>query len=173
MRIPKLELPRKKVKAWSKTPWDQYYLGIAKAVSVRATCPRASVGAVIVSKQNRILATGYNGAPSGAPECRDVGCLIVDDHCKRVLHAEHNAILWMSKDSVEHALGATVYIYDSLERGFSCENCTALLKEIGVAAVITSKGTTLLGRSFTTLTLTASNSISPNFNLVGTAAQPK
>lgn len=58
--------------------WEQYFHGIAAAVSLRATCPRASVGAVIVSEGHRILSTGYNGAPPGEAHCLDVGCRIED-----------------------------------------------------------------------------------------------
>ena len=135
-----MNLVRLKKPSPPKVSWGEYYLNIAKAVSARATCPRASVGAVIVSEQNRIIATGYNGAPSGAPECRDVGCFIVEDHCKRAIHAEANAVLWMSKNASEQAQGATIYIYDSLNRGFACKDCSALLRTIGVSVVITSKG---------------------------------
>jgi dCMP deaminase len=47
---------------------------IAHIVSMRSTCLRRNVGAVIV-KDKRILATGYNGAPSGLKHCLEVGCL--------------------------------------------------------------------------------------------------
>ena len=58
--------------------WEQYFHGIAAAVSLRATCPRARVGAVIVSEEHRILSTGYNGAPPGEDHCLDVGRRIED-----------------------------------------------------------------------------------------------
>ncbi len=54
--------------------WDHYFFEITKLVATRSTCIRRDVGAVIV-KDKRILATGYNGAPSGLPHCLDVGCL--------------------------------------------------------------------------------------------------
>lgn len=55
--------------------WDDYFLGIARAVSARADCTRRRVGAVIV-KDNRIVSTGYNGAPAGEPGCLTAkGCL--------------------------------------------------------------------------------------------------
>ena len=41
---------------------DQYYLGIAESVGKRATCMRRKYGAVIVSKNDTIVSTGYNGA---------------------------------------------------------------------------------------------------------------
>ena len=44
--------------------WDEYFMEIAEIVKTRSTCLRRQVGAVIV-KDNRIITTGYNGAPSG------------------------------------------------------------------------------------------------------------
>lgn len=71
--------------------WDEYFLNIASAVSMRSTCPRLSVGAVI-TLNNKILTTGYNGAPPGYPHCTEIGCEIIDNHCVRTLHAERNAL---------------------------------------------------------------------------------
>ena len=53
--------------------WDDYFLGIAKAVAARADCTRAEHGAVIV-RGHTIIATGYNGAPGGAPGCLGGAC---------------------------------------------------------------------------------------------------
>lgn len=53
--------------------WREYYLGIAVAVSARADCTRAQHGTVIV-KDHTIIATGYNGAPSGSPGCLEGAC---------------------------------------------------------------------------------------------------
>jgi dCMP deaminase len=73
---------------------------IAKMVALRSTCLRRKTGAVIV-RDKRILATGYNGAPSGVRHCDEVGCLREElgipsgerhELC-RGLHAEQNAIL--------------------------------------------------------------------------------
>lgn len=71
--------------------WDEYFLDVADVVATRSTCPRLSVGAVIVQGK-RIIATGYNGSKPGEDHCEDVGCLMVDNHCKRTIHAEVNAI---------------------------------------------------------------------------------
>ena len=54
--------------------WDDYFMDIVEVVKTRSTCVRRQVGAVIV-KDNRILATGYNGAPRGCQHCEDIGCL--------------------------------------------------------------------------------------------------
>ncbi len=80
--------------------WQRYFLDIARLVSRRSTCLRRQVGAVLV-KNKRILATGYNGVPSGLPHCAEVGCLrevlgvaqgSKHELC-RGLHAEQNAII--------------------------------------------------------------------------------
>lgn len=61
--------------------WDGYYLLIADAVAVRADCTRRKVGAVVVDPAAKhIIATGYNGAPSGEPGC------LSDRACPRGRH---------------------------------------------------------------------------------------
>ena len=60
---------------------EEYYMNIAVQTSLRSTCIRRKVGAIIV-KDDRILSTGYNGAPSGIPNC----C----DDCKRCYRSAHN-----------------------------------------------------------------------------------
>lgn len=112
----------------SKISWDDYFLNLAVAVSKRGTCPRAQVGAVVVDKKNRVVAVGYNGAPSGRPECRDVGCDIVDNHCKRAIHAEENAITYalvaLDKFNLK---GCKLYTTMSV-----CEKCEAYAKRNGI-----------------------------------------
>jgi dCMP deaminase len=96
--------------------WDQYFLGIAELVAKRSTCLRRKVGALVV-RDRRILATGYNGTPSGIRHCSEVGCLREKlkipsgerhELC-RGLHAEQNVLLQASlhgvslKDSVLYA----------------------------------------------------------------------
>lgn len=80
--------------------WDEYFLEIAKMVSSRSTCLRRQMGAVFV-RDKRILATGYNGAPSGLKHCEEVGCLREQQGIAsgerhelcRAIHAEQNAIV--------------------------------------------------------------------------------
>jgi dCMP deaminase len=64
--------------------WDEYFLGIAKSVATRADCTRRRVGSVIADTDNRIIATGYNGGPSGGPSC-------LKGECPRGLHYPHPA----------------------------------------------------------------------------------
>jgi len=80
--------------------WDEYFMELTSVVAKRSTCLRRNVGAILV-KERRVLATGYNGAPSGLGHCAEVGC-IRERHevpsgerhelC-RGLHAEQNAII--------------------------------------------------------------------------------
>jgi dCMP deaminase len=57
----------------SRPGWDEYFIAIAKAVSARATCLRRKYGAVI-TKDNTIVSTGYNGAARGVRDCLEAGC---------------------------------------------------------------------------------------------------
>jgi len=105
--------------------WNEYFLGIAEAVALRSSCPRLQVGCVIVRDQ-RILATGYNGAASHAPHCIDVGCLMVDGHCTRAIHAEENAIRQTVPTGVNLA-ESTLYCTHK-----PCEACRSLLRDNGI-----------------------------------------
>lgn len=109
--------------------WDEYFMEIAGAVRGRSTCPRRSVGAVLVGDK-RILATGYNGAPEGLPHCTDVGCLMVEGHCVRTLHAEQNALLQAAAHGVSTE-GATIYATSE-----PCLQCTKMLLNARVRRIV-------------------------------------
>lgn len=109
--------------------WDDYFIEMAKLAAARATCPRRRVGAVLV-RDNRLIATGYNGAVRGAPHCDDVGCLLVDGHCVRTVHAELNALLQCALNGVSSA-DSTMYCTD-----FPCVNCAKSMVQAGVKRVI-------------------------------------
>lgn len=117
--------------------WDDYFLEIATTAAKRSTCSRASVGAVIV-RDRRILATGYNGAPSGMPHCTEVGCLIYESttpsgdllrNCWRTIHAEMNAIAQAARSGV-NIDGASIYVTHS-----PCVQCMKVLANSGIKAV--------------------------------------
>jgi dCMP deaminase len=112
--------------------WDEYFMRIAHEVATRSTCPRLTVGAVIV-REKRILTTGYNGSPSGMPHCEDVGCLIriVDgrESCQRTLHAEQNAIIQAAYHGVS-VTGASLYCTHQ-----PCLLCVKMIMNSGIAEV--------------------------------------
>jgi dCMP deaminase len=110
--------------------WDDYFMALARLVSTRATCSRARVGAVLV-KQKRIISTGYNGAPPYLQDCDEVGHLMEDGHCIRVLHAEENAILQLAAIGGTSAQGATLYTTHS-----PCYHCAKKIIAVGVIRIV-------------------------------------
>jgi dCMP deaminase len=108
--------------------WDEYFMGIARTVASRATCPRASVGAVVV-RDHRILTTGYNGSARHAGHCLDVGCEMLNGHCVRTVHAEANAIVQGALHGVGLA-GSTIYCTHQ-----PCLHCSKLLISAGILRV--------------------------------------
>lgn len=94
---------------------DEYFLKIASVVAERSTCRRHHVGAVAV-RNKHILCTGYNGAPAGAKDCLELGCLRDElgipsgtrhEIC-RGIHAEQNVIIQAGLHGVSIE-GATIY----------------------------------------------------------------
>lgn len=117
--------------------WDEYFATLAKQVSTRTTCLRRAVGAVIV-KENRILATGYNGVPVRMAHCAETGCLREklgvpsgerQEIC-RGLHAEQNAIIQAAKYGIDIS-GAKVYITTQ-----PCITCAKMLINAGITEII-------------------------------------
>ena len=140
---------------------DEYYLNIALAVSKRSTCLKRHYGCVIV-KDDRIVSTGYNGAPRGDVNCCDLG------KCKRpdaerysdytsceAVHAEQNAII---SASAEELKGATLYLacegferVESISKTYinivnedknpvPCPLCMRMIKNAGISKVVNRKG---------------------------------
>lgn len=109
--------------------WDNYFLKLAMLVSERATCPRMHVGCVLV-RDKQILATGYNGSIPGTDHCEDSGCMIVDNHCVRTIHAEMNAILQCSSHGVNTS-GASAYVTN-----MPCTNCAKALISAGIKEIV-------------------------------------
>lgn len=127
--------------------WDDYFLGIAAAVSARAKCTRRRVGAVLTI-DHRIIATGYNGAAPGEPDCLQGACprgqLGYDEvpglgdydrpgtvgFCIAI-HAEVNALLFATRDTK----GATAYLTDP-----PCPGCRKALAAAGVVRAVWPEG---------------------------------
>ena len=92
----------------SRPDWDTHMMRTAYVQAMRATCPRRHVGAVLKDSENRIVATGYNGAPRQQPDCNEIGCQMVEGHCVRTLHAESNAIDYAGRFASQCTLYVTV-----------------------------------------------------------------
>ena len=117
--------------------WDQYFMDIVELVSRRSTCLRRKVGAVLV-RDKRMLATGYNGPPTGIRHCAEVGCLrdklgipSGERHelC-RGLHAEQNAIIQAALHGVS-TKDSTIYCTNH-----PCIICSKMIINSGIISVI-------------------------------------
>ncbi|MFH1055872.1 MAG: cytidine/deoxycytidylate deaminase family protein [Candidatus Altiarchaeota archaeon] len=117
--------------------WDEYFAKIAEDVSLRSTCFRRQIGAIVVNPEREIVATGFNGNVRGAPHCDEIGCLKDQmkiksgeghDWCTAV-HAEQNALIQAGKA----AKASTLYI-----NAFPCKICARLIVNAGVKRVVIS-----------------------------------
>lgn len=121
--------------------WEEYFMDITRLVAKRATCLRRQVGAVLVMDK-RLLATGYNGAPSGLAHCLEVGCLREKNKIPsgerhelcRGLHAEQNAIIQAAFHGIR-IQGATLYCTN-----LPCVICTKMIINAGIKEVIYESG---------------------------------
>ncbi|MFN3534864.1 MAG: deoxycytidylate deaminase [Desulfatiglandales bacterium] len=117
-------------------PWPQYFMAITRLVASRSTCLRRKVGAILV-KDKRILATGYNGAPSGLRHCEEIGCLREKASISsgerhelcRGLHAEQNVIVQAAFYGIPVA-GADLYCTNK-----PCAICAKLIINSGIKRV--------------------------------------
>jgi len=118
--------------------WDEYYLGLINEIGKRATCDRGISGCV-VARENRMIAAGYVGAPSGMPHCDEAGHLlrkVIDEdgtirqHCVRTIHAEQNAICQAARHGIS-LQGGTLYC--KME---PCRVCAMLIISAGIKRVV-------------------------------------
>ncbi|KAJ7808238.1 cytidine deaminase-like protein, partial [Mycena olivaceomarginata] len=116
--------------------WDAYFMTIASLASKRSNCMKRRVGAVLV-RENRILATGYNGTPRGVKNCNEGGCIKcngtlypgdIEYECV-CLHAEENALLEAGRERVGQ--GSVLYCNTC-----PCLKCTIKIIQSGVNAVV-------------------------------------
>lgn len=121
--------------------WDTYFLEIVELVSKRSTCCRRAVGSGLV-RDHRILATGYNGAPSKLKHCLDIGCLREQlkipsgerhELC-RGLHAEQNAVIQAALHGV-NTKGSTLYCTNH-----PCVICAKMIINAGVVRIVIRDG---------------------------------
>lgn len=112
--------------------WDEYFMGIAKLSAQRSKDPNTQVGACIVSDDNRILSVGYNGAPRGFDDDKDMHWDREGDfvHTKYayVAHAELNAILNNDRENLK---GSKIYV-----ALFPCNECAKAIIQAGISEII-------------------------------------
>ena len=133
---------------------DNYYLNIAEVVASRSTCLRRKYGAVIVNN-DEIIATGYNGAPRGEPNCYDVGECYCRSHENPIgtgaakhgaqygscvaVHAEQNAIISASRKDMQGAVLYLACLSPDIDPT-PCNICDRMIKNAGIARVIARAG---------------------------------
>jgi dCMP deaminase len=137
-KVSSVSLPEKINK---RPDWDTYFLEIVELVSKRSTCCRRAVGSGLV-RDHRILATGYNGAPSKLQHCLDIGCLRAQlkipsgerhELC-RGLHAEQNAVIQAALHGV-NTKGSTLYCTNH-----PCVICAKMIINAGVVRIVIRDG---------------------------------
>lgn len=111
--------------------WDEYFLVIAMAVSVKSKDPKCSVGAVIVSKDNLVLSTGFNGLARGVHD-DDKTLSDVGEKLKMICHAEHNAVINAARAGGIPLEGATIYVTK-----FPCLACCNSIIQAGLKRIYT------------------------------------
>lgn len=143
-------MKKKKAIAAERPGWDRYFLNIAREVSRRATCLRRRYGAVI-TKDNIIVSTGYNGAPRGMMDCLDASkCTRTElqiPHGERYelchsVHAEANSII---RASMLEMQGAVIYITGTDGEGGECDSapcmmCKRMILNAGIGRVVYADG---------------------------------
>jgi len=119
---------------------DDYFMKIAEVVSLRSTCIKRKVGAVLV-KDSHILSTGYNGAPAGLKHCNPETCVRKNlksgekpELC-RGLHAEINCIIQAAIHGTSIKGETTIY-----STTFPCMSCLKLLINAGINRLVYKEG---------------------------------
>jgi dCMP deaminase len=124
---------------------DDWYLEIAKVISLRSTCIRAHAGSIIV-RNDAIVSTGYSGAPREEPNCCDIGVCERDrlgispgeryEICRSV-HSEANAIINAARSGAS-VIDGDMYIYferldgQKIKHGGPCLMCSRIIKNAGI-----------------------------------------
>jgi dCMP deaminase len=111
----------------------RFYMSLAETYAASSTCPRASVGAVVVSAAEIPLGFGYNGAPRGVKHCDKpgIGCEVVNGSCQRTIHAEVNAICHALKGSD----GPLLKDCSLFVTHFPCRACFNLTINMGIKTI--------------------------------------
>jgi dCMP deaminase len=119
---------------------DDYFMKIAEVVSLRSTCIKRKVGAVLV-KDSHILSTGYNGVPSGFSHCTTDTCVRQNlksgerpELC-RGIHAEVNCIIQAAIHGTSIKGKTTLY-----STHFPCMSCLKLLINAGIKRIVYREG---------------------------------
>ena len=111
--------------------WDEYFMGLAILSGERSKDPNTQVGACIVDKDNRIVSVGYNGAPTGYDDDKDMNWERSGDFLNTkyayVCHSELNAILNAGRSVKDCKLYVTL---------FPCNECAKVIIQSGIKEIV-------------------------------------
>jgi dCMP deaminase len=129
----------------SRIPKEEWYMEIARVISMRSTCIRAHAGCIVV-RNDAVVSQGYSGSPRGEPNCCDLGVCNRDELmippgeryelCESI-HAEMNAIINAARTGVS-IIDSDVYIYferldgQKTRHGSPCKMCLRAIKNAGI-----------------------------------------
>lgn len=122
--------------------WTDYFMEIAKTVSLRSNCIRRQVGAIIVDEHKKIKASGYNGTPSKVISCNERGiCYRIEHNIEsgtqyetcRSIHAEQNAIIQAGEEKSRNGI---LYVFG---HDFICILCKRFIVQSGIKEVYLKK----------------------------------
>ena len=111
--------------------WDEYFLNIAKAVSIKSKDPKCPVGAIIVSQDKIVLSTGFNGFARGVHDDDQI-LHDADEKLKIICHAESNAIMNAARVGGHAFQGTTIYVTK-----FPCLACCNAIIQVGITRIYT------------------------------------
>ncbi|KAI8610441.1 cytidine deaminase-like protein [Chytriomyces sp. MP71] len=123
--------------------WDLYFMSLCDLAARRSNCMKRRVGCV-VTKDNRVIATGYNGTPKGLRNCNEGGCPRCNDGVAKMgegielcicLHAEENALLEAGRERVSGGGGRAVLYCNTCP----CVQCARKIIQVGVSEVVYSQ----------------------------------
>lgn len=129
---------KKNENSYKRPSWNEYFMKIVEMVGSRGSCDRGRSGCVI-TRENRIIASGYAGSPIGLPHCDEIGhemhTVIHADgeqtrHCIRTTHAEQNAICEAARMGIS-LLGGTLYC-----KMTPCYTCAKMIINAGIKKVV-------------------------------------
>lgn len=111
--------------------WDEYFMALAKISGERSKDPNSQVGACIVDENNKIVSLGYNGAPIGYDDDKDMiwdrEGEFLNTKYAYVVHSEMNAILNANKS----VRGCKIYV-----TLFPCNECAKALIQAGIKEIV-------------------------------------
>jgi dCMP deaminase len=119
----------------SQLSWDKFFMGLADYVSRKSKDRSTKVGAVLVTKDHRVLGVGWNGFPRGVNDDVDIRH---ERPLKYLLseHAERNSIFNAAADGIRVS-GATIYMSKS---GAPCADCARAIIQSGIREVVSRAG---------------------------------